>query len=170
MNLTEYASHDGLGLAAVAGPAVGGPFEIPRPATPYLAEIARPAGSRRIAVTTKAWSGLRVDPAVAAAVAAIANLLEQMGHTVIEDTPAFDYGGLPQRPDRSLGRPHRRLYRRHRASRRPRPLRTQSAVDQLGDLRGRQGPAGRAAGSGGGALQHRHARVGMFVEDALIEF
>jgi len=94
MNLTEYASHDGLGLAAVAGPAVGGPFEIPRPATPYLAEIARPAGSLRIAVTTKAWSGLRVDPAVAAAVAAIANLLEQMGHTVIEDTPAFDYGAF----------------------------------------------------------------------------
>src|SRR6266851_3884382 len=94
MNLTEYASQDGLGLAAVAGPAVGGPFEIPRPATPYLAEIARPAGSRRIAVTTKAWSGLRVDPAVAAAVAAIANLLEQMGHTVIEDTPAFDYGAF----------------------------------------------------------------------------
>src|SRR4030095_16714556 len=78
-------------LDAVEGPAIGDPFEIARPATPYLMEIAQPAGRLRIAVTTKAWSGLPLDPDVATAVASTAALLEQMGTAVGEDTPRFDY-------------------------------------------------------------------------------
>jgi amidase len=92
--LTRTVRDCAAALDAVEGPAVGDPFEIPRPATPYLAEIVRPAGRLRIAVTTKPWSGLPLDPEVAAAVAATAGLLEQMGHTVIEDTPRFDYGAF----------------------------------------------------------------------------
>src|SRR5262245_38657186 len=81
-------------LDAVEGPAIGDPFEIPRPATPYLTEMAQPTGRLRIAVATNAWSGLPIDPEVAAAVSATARLLEQMGHTVIENTPRFDYGAF----------------------------------------------------------------------------
>jgi amidase len=89
--LTRSVRDCAAALDAVEGPAIGDPFEIPRPAVPYLTEIARPAGRLRIAVTTKAWSGLPIDPEVSAAVAATAMLLEQMGHTVVEDTPQFDY-------------------------------------------------------------------------------
>jgi amidase len=92
--LTRTVRDCAAALDAVEGPAIGDPFEIPRPATPYLAEIAQPVGRLRIAVTTKAWSGLPVDPEVDAAVAATAKLLEQMGHTVIEDMPQFDYGAF----------------------------------------------------------------------------
>ena len=92
--LTRSLRDCAAALDAVEGPAVGDPFEIPRPATPYLREITQPTGRLRIAVATKAWSGLAVDPEVAAAVSATARLLEQMGHTVIEDTPAFAYGAF----------------------------------------------------------------------------
>jgi amidase len=90
--LTRTVRDCAAALDAVEGPAIGDPFEIPRPAVPYLAELAQPAGRLRIAVTTAAWSGLPIDPEVAPAVAATAGLLEQMGHVVIEDTPRFDYG------------------------------------------------------------------------------
>lgn len=92
--LTRTMRDCAAALDAAEGPAVGDPFEIPRPAAPYLAEIAQPAGRLRIAVTTKAWSGLPIDSEVAAAVAATARLLEEMGHTVVEDTPRFDYGAF----------------------------------------------------------------------------
>jgi len=81
-------------LDAVEGPAIGDPFEIPRPTTPYMTEIAQPTGPLRIAVTTRAWSGLPLDPEVAAGLAATARLLEQMGHAIVEDTPQFDYGAF----------------------------------------------------------------------------
>jgi amidase len=89
--LTRTVRDCAAALDAVEGPAVGDPFEIARPATPYLREIAQPAGRLRVAVTNKAWSGLPLDPDVATAVASTAALLEQMGHTVAEDTPRFDY-------------------------------------------------------------------------------
>jgi amidase len=78
-------------LDAVEGPLIGDPFEIPRPVTPYLTETANAPGHLRIAVTTRSWSGVALDPEVAAAVAATATLLQQLGHTVIEDAPDFDY-------------------------------------------------------------------------------
>ncbi|MGE0121092.1 MAG: amidase [Dongiaceae bacterium] len=78
-------------LDAVAGPAVGDPFEIPAPARPWLEETARPAGRLRLAFTARAWSGLPVDPEVARATAATAAACERLGLAVTEAAPAFDY-------------------------------------------------------------------------------
>jgi amidase len=89
--LTRSVRDCAAALDAVEGPAIGDPFEIARPAAPYLTAMAQPPGRLRVAVTTKAWSGLAMDPEVSAAVTATAKLLEQMGHTVVEDTPTFDY-------------------------------------------------------------------------------
>jgi len=89
--LTRTVRDCAAALDAVEGPAIGDPFEIPRPATPYLTEITRPPGRLRIAVAAKPWSGLPLDPEVGGAVVATAKLLEQMGHIVIEDAPKFDY-------------------------------------------------------------------------------
>jgi amidase len=92
--LTRTMRDCAAALDTVEGPAIGDPFEIPRPIAPYLQEIAKAPGRLRIAVAAKPWSGLPLDPEVAAAVAATARLLEQMGHTVVEDTPRFDYAAF----------------------------------------------------------------------------
>jgi amidase len=78
-------------LDAVAGPAAGDPIEIPAPARPWLEEIGSPAGRLRIAFTTRAWSGLTVDPEIVAAVRATAEACAGLGHQVREASPAFDY-------------------------------------------------------------------------------
>ena len=78
-------------LDAVSGPGVGDPFEIAGPERPYAEELRRPAGKLRIAFTAKAWSGLPLDPELAAGVRSVARLLESMGHEVSEQAPAFDY-------------------------------------------------------------------------------
>ena len=92
--LTRTVRDCAAALDAVEGPGVGDPFEIPRPPSPYLAEVAQPAGRLRIAFTAAAWSDLPVDVEVSDAVSTTARLLEQMGHTVIADAPAFDYGAF----------------------------------------------------------------------------
>ncbi|CAN5297201.1 amidase family protein [soil metagenome] len=78
-------------LDAVEGPGIGDPFELARPASPYLTEAVRPPGRLRIAFTTDVWSGLPLDPEVSAAVRATAKTLEAMGHSVVEASPEFDY-------------------------------------------------------------------------------
>jgi amidase len=89
--LTRSVRDCAAALDAVEGPAIGDPFEIPRPAKTYLSEVAQPGGKLRIAFTDQAWSGLPLDPEVAEAVAATVQLLEDMGHVVVEGTPQFDY-------------------------------------------------------------------------------
>jgi amidase len=78
-------------LDAVAGPGVGDPFEIAPPERPWAAEVGARPEPCRIAVTSVAWSGLPVDPALRQAVQATARTLEAMGHVVIEASPDFDY-------------------------------------------------------------------------------
>jgi amidase len=92
--LTRSVRDCAAALDAVEGPAVGDPFEISRPSKPYLSEIAEPPGELRIAFTTKVWSGLPLDIEVANAITSTAKLLEQMGHTVVEDSPQFDYSAF----------------------------------------------------------------------------
>lgn len=78
-------------LDAVAGPAVGDPFEIPQPEQPFLDEVSADAGQLRIGFTTRAWSGLPVDGEIVEAVERTVALCGDLGHTVEEDSPSFDY-------------------------------------------------------------------------------
>ena len=92
--LTRSVRDCAAALDAVEGPAIGDPFEIPRPSIPYLSEIFEPAGRLRIAFTTKVWSGLPLDAEVDNAITSVTKLLEQMGHTVVEHSPQFDYSAF----------------------------------------------------------------------------
>jgi amidase len=74
-------------LDAVAGPGVGGKYEIAPPAGPYADELGVEPGPLRVALSVRSWSGGTVDPEVAEATVAAARLLEEMGHDVDEAGP-----------------------------------------------------------------------------------
>jgi amidase len=76
-------------LDAVAGPGVGDPYWAPPPARPYVDELTAEPVPLRIGWTNASFDGsIEVDPQVAAATEATANLLEQLGHQVTEASPA----------------------------------------------------------------------------------
>ncbi|PRY40620.1 amidase [Umezawaea tangerina] len=72
-------------LHAVAGPGVGDKYGAP----PLPSEPG--TGPLRVAVTTRAWSGVAVDPEVAAAAVRAGRVLEGLGHVVVEASPAVDW-------------------------------------------------------------------------------
>ena len=61
----------------------------PVPARPYLDECDEPVGELRIAVTVDPPTSVPVDPECAEAAFATARLLEELGHEVVEATPAW---------------------------------------------------------------------------------
>ncbi|MBB3086626.1 amidase [Geodermatophilus sabuli] len=77
-------------LDAVHGAEPGDRYLLPAPATTFADAARPPAGRLRVAVCTTAASGVPVDPACVAAVAAAAEALERAGHTVEEAAPEFD--------------------------------------------------------------------------------
>ncbi len=78
-------------LDEVEGPGVGEKYIIPRPQLPYLQEVTTPPGNLKIAFTTAAWSNDQVDGVCIAGVEATARLLQELGHTVTQAFPEFDY-------------------------------------------------------------------------------
>lgn len=78
-------------LDAVAGPALGDPFEIGPPAGAYLDEVATAPGRLRVAWSAATWSGQAIDPTGVAGVEATARLCEELGHQVTEEALSFDY-------------------------------------------------------------------------------
>jgi amidase len=77
-------------LDCLAVPQPGDPFFIPTPSEPY-ATLARQQPPRlRVGWSTSPLMGVAVDAEVAAAVRSTAQLLEDMGHDVVEASPAFD--------------------------------------------------------------------------------
>ncbi len=77
-------------LDEVEGPGVGEKYIIPRPERSYLTQVTNPPGNLKIAYTTAAWSDDQIDSACVASVEATALLLQELGHTVVQDTPEFD--------------------------------------------------------------------------------
>ena len=71
-------------------PQTGDPFVIPGPEEPYAAFVGRPAGRCRIGWSVKPLMGVPVDPEIVETVKATAQLLQEMGHEVVEDDPEFD--------------------------------------------------------------------------------
>ncbi|GAB1689775.1 amidase [Krasilnikovia sp. M28-CT-15] len=78
-------------LDAVHGPGVGDKYTAPPPRRRYAEELTADPGRLRVAVTTTAWSGVPVDPQVAAAAERVARVLEGMGHDVVDASPVVDW-------------------------------------------------------------------------------
>ncbi len=76
-------------LDCLSGAAPGDPFVIAPPERPFRAEVGAPVGRLRVAWCSDPWSGDAVDPQVAAATAATAALLGELGHEVTAVHPAF---------------------------------------------------------------------------------
>jgi amidase len=76
-------------LDVLQGYMTGDWYTAPPPARPYLDEVGANVGQLRVGVRTRAPLDIAVvDPECAAAVANAARLLESLGHTVEEATPA----------------------------------------------------------------------------------
>ncbi len=78
-------------LDAVAGPDTGAPGHPVPPARPFRQEVGTPPGRLRIAWTTTPASGEKIDPECAKAVHQSVSLLEELGHTLVEDRPLYDW-------------------------------------------------------------------------------
>jgi amidase len=78
-------------LDAVAGADVGASGMLPVPVRPYREEVNTPPGRLRIAFSATPASGAAIDPECVRAVTETARLLEDLGHTVVEDAPRFDW-------------------------------------------------------------------------------
>ena len=78
-------------LDAVAGPDAGAPGIAPTPPQPFRTLATKPPGRLRIAWTERPASGAAADPDCSAAVQAVARLLEELGHDVIEGAPKLDW-------------------------------------------------------------------------------
>jgi amidase len=83
---------DAAALLDVAnGPGVGDKYVIAPPARPYAQEVNTPPGQLRVAVTTRAWSGVPVDSEYVQAVEAVSRELSSLGHAVEEASPQIDW-------------------------------------------------------------------------------
>jgi amidase len=78
-------------LDAVAGADVGAPGLPVPPARPYRAEVGAAPGRLRIAWTVTPASGEKIDPECEQAVHETVRLLEELGHTLVEDRPRYDW-------------------------------------------------------------------------------
>jgi amidase len=78
-------------LDAVNGPGIGDKYEIASPARPYAEEVGTPPGQLRIALTTRAWSGVPVEKEHVQAVESVGRELLSLGHRVEEASPPLDW-------------------------------------------------------------------------------
>ena len=81
-------------LDAVQGAGAGDKYAASPPRRRYAEELHIPPRPMRVAVTTRSWSGSAVDPEVAQATIDVARTLEQSGHVISENGPAFDWDAL----------------------------------------------------------------------------
>jgi amidase len=78
-------------LDGVATPMPGDPFVILQPDAHYTELATRAPGRLRIAYTTTPWYDAPIDPEIVRAVEETARLCRDLGHSVIEASPVFDY-------------------------------------------------------------------------------
>jgi amidase/6-aminohexanoate-cyclic-dimer hydrolase len=81
-------------LDATAGPAEGDPYPAPPPPRSFLAEAMTPPARLRIALQTRPNSGVAVHPDCVAAAQDAAKLCAELGHTVEEAAPDYDYDAM----------------------------------------------------------------------------
>jgi len=81
-------------LDVTAGPDVGAPYFVRPPEGGYVAALARPPKRLRIGFWSKSLLDEAIDPECVAAVTNAARLLEDLGHSVEEKRPDFDWNVL----------------------------------------------------------------------------
>src|SRR4051794_14419448 len=65
-----------------------------RPARAYAHDVGADPGRLRVALTTRAWSGVAVDPQVAAAAVHAGRVLEGLGHAITETGPTVEWDAV----------------------------------------------------------------------------
>jgi amidase len=88
--LTRSVRDSAAMLDQVSGPDVGAPYWATPPARPFLEEIGEPPGQLRIAFTSRPLLGHSVHDDCKAALADAVNLLESLGHHLVEAEPVVD--------------------------------------------------------------------------------
>lgn len=88
--LTRTVRDSAALLDATAGSVPGDPYWPAPPAEPFLGQVTREPAPMRIAWSSKAPLGIEVHPECRRAVEATAKRLEELGHHVVEDDPAYD--------------------------------------------------------------------------------
>jgi len=78
-------------LDAVHGPGTGDKYEIASPARTYAEEVGTPPGQLRIALTSRAWSGVPVEQEHVQAVESVGRELLSLGHRVEAASPPLDW-------------------------------------------------------------------------------
>jgi len=79
-------------LDVMAGPVTGGPFRPAAPERLYRERLEPPQEPLTIAFSKESpYGGRALDPACAAAVDSVAELLEELGHEVTEAAPEYDF-------------------------------------------------------------------------------
>jgi amidase len=81
-------------LDATGVPHPDSPYPAPPKAGPYLDEVGRSPGRLRIAWSAETPAGRAIDPEVAEALAATADLLSRLGHEVREEGLGIDYRAM----------------------------------------------------------------------------
>jgi len=87
--LTRSVRDSAALLDATAGPDIGDPYWAPPPARPFLQEVGADPGRLRIAFTTEAFTGGAVHADCVSAVREAAALCADLGHEVVEASPAI---------------------------------------------------------------------------------
>jgi amidase len=77
-------------LDATCGPGTGDPYVAPSPARPFREEVSARAVTLRIAYTTLAPNGVKIDPESVRVLAETAKLCGELGHRVEPADPAID--------------------------------------------------------------------------------
>ena len=92
--LTRSVRDSAALLDATSGPDLGDPYWAPPPDRPFLQEVGADPGSLRIAFTTSSPTGSPVHPDCVAAVKDAAALCQDLGHEVVEASPAVEGAAL----------------------------------------------------------------------------
>ena len=87
--LTRSVRDSAALLDATSGPDVGAPYWAPPPARPFLKEVGADPGRLRIAFNTEAFTGGAVHADCVSAVREAAALCADLGHEVVEASPAI---------------------------------------------------------------------------------
>lgn len=92
--LTRSVRDTAMLLDLCHGPDAGDGYEIAPPQGSYLDAIQRQPKGLRVVLCMQSWSGVGVDPQVAAATRSAAMRLAALGHHVEEGSPDFDYAAF----------------------------------------------------------------------------